>query len=182
MATTDPLLGANFLSDAAHLLREAAPETSAYLMNECADHLSRQGASVSDIYRQSICTGCGYIMIPGQATELKLEARRISAKKNCSLGKQVAAASPSGPCKTLTCGHCKSITRIRLSAPEKASRSKAPKKATELARGTTSDKAKPTTTNASSKKRAKNRKAGLQALLSSQQKPSGGLSLASFMK
>jgi hypothetical protein len=40
---------------------------------------------------------------------------------------------------------------------------------------------KPATANASSKKRAKNRKAGLQALLSGQQRQSNSLSLADFM-
>ncbi|KAJ6781623.1 hypothetical protein PWT90_04425 [Aphanocladium album] len=181
MATPNALLGANFLSDAAHLLREAAPETSAYLMNECADHLSKQGASPSDIYRQHICTACGHIMIPGHSTELKLKTRRTSAKKNPSRKQGVTTSLP-GPLKTLTCGHCKSITRTRLPAPEKAARSKAPKKPTKTASEAIIDKFKPATANASSKKRAKNRKAGLQALLSSQQKPSGGLSLASFIK
>lgn len=180
MAATDPLLRTSFLADAAHLLRDAAPETSAYLMSECADHLSRQGSSVSDIYRQHVCTACGHIMIPGHATELKLERRRTSRKKNKSRTGG-AAASPTGSCKSLTCGHCRSITRVRLPTPEKATRSIAPEKTKEPISGIGIEKPKPTA-NASSKKRAKNRKAGLQALLSSQQKPSGGLSLASFMK
>lgn len=181
MAPADPLLAANFLADAAHLLRDAVPETSAYLMSECADHLSRQGSSISDIYRQHVCTACGHLMIPGDATKLKLEARRMSRKKSPSRIRG-AITLPIGPCKTLTCGHCKSITRIHLPAPEKVSRSRTAKKTVDPDPGTQPDKPKPVTANASSKKRAKNRKAGLQALLSSQQKPSGGLSLASFMK
>lgn len=180
MAAVDPLSRANFLSNAAHLLRDAAPETSAHLMSECADHISRQGSSFSDIYRQHVCTACGHIMIPGQATELKLEAQKVSRKKGLSR-KRGVAATPTGPCKTLTCGHCKSTTRIRLPVPEKVNRSKAPKILAASISRPAVEKPK-STTNASSKKRAKNRKAGLQALLSSQQKPSGGLSLASFMK
>ncbi|KAK8145031.1 hypothetical protein G3M48_004982 [Beauveria asiatica] len=180
MAAAEPLLKTKFLSDAAHLLRFAAPETSAYLMSECADHLSRQGSCVSDIYRQHVCTACGHIMIPGQATELRLEARSSCRKKSTS-HRNGAFTSPKSLCKVLTCGHCKSITRIRLATPEKAARTKASRKKNDIISEPSIEKPKPNT-NASSKKRAKNRKAGLQALLSSQQKPSAGLSLASFMK
>ncbi len=185
MAAADTQLRTNFLSDAAHILRDAAPETSAYLMSECAEHLARQGTAVSDIYRQHVCTACGHIMIPGHATKLKLETRRLSRRNTTSTTSRVGgtAASPTGPCKTLTCGHCQSVTRIKLPAPEKATRSKAPERRIESISKTAIEKPKPAVNaNASSKKRAKNRKAGLQALLSSQQKPSGGLSLASFMK
>lgn len=180
MAATQPLLALNFLADAAHLLREVAPETSAYLMSECSEHLSRQGSSASDIYRQHVCTACGHIMIPGNRTTMKLEIQRVSRKKQKSVAK--AAANPAaGPCKTLTCGHCNSVTRVLLPAPAKPARSRASKSISSSLSKDTVEKPKPTT-NASSKKRAKNRKAGLQALLSSQQKPSSGLSLANFMK
>ncbi|KAM3513373.1 hypothetical protein MY11210_002954 [Beauveria gryllotalpidicola] len=75
----------------------------------------------------------------------------------------------------------RSVTRIRLATPGKAARTKAPRMKNNSISELSIEKPKPNT-NASSKKRAKNRKAGLQALLSSQQKPSAGLSLASFMK
>ncbi|EJP66648.1 RNAse P Rpr2/Rpp21/SNM1 subunit domain-containing protein [Beauveria bassiana ARSEF 2860] len=180
MAAAEILLKTNFLSDAAHLLRFAAPETSAYLMSDCADHLSKQGSCVSDIYRQHVCTACGHIMIPGHATELRLEARRSCRQKSTS-HRNGAVTAPTSPSKILACGHCKSVTRIRLAAPDKAARTKASRSKNETIPGPSIEKPKPNT-NASSKKRAKNRKAGLQALLSSQQKPSAGLSLASFMK
>lgn len=180
MAAVQPLLAANFLSDAAHLLRQAAPETSAYLMSECADHISRQGSSVSDTYRQHVCMACGHIMMPGNEDILRLEARRISRTKQKSV-KGAGDASTTGPSKTIACGHCKSVTRVQMSAPEKISRSNILKRVTAVIPNISAETPKPTA-NSSSKKRAKNRKAGLQALLSSQQKPSGGLSLASFMK
>ncbi|KAM3545780.1 hypothetical protein ARSEF1564_001244 [Beauveria bassiana] len=179
MAAAEILLKTKFLSDAAHLLRFAAPETSAYLMSDCADHLSRQGSCVSDIYRQHVCTACGHIMIPGHATELRLEARRSCRQKSTSHRNGAVTASTS-PSKILACGHCKSVTRIWLAAPDKAARTEASRRKNDTVPGPSIEKPKPNT-NASSKKRAKNRKAGLQALLSSQQKPSAGLSLASFM-
>ncbi|KAM3536230.1 hypothetical protein MY4038_000388 [Beauveria bassiana] len=179
MAAAEILLKTKFLSDAAHLLRFAAPETSAYLMSDCADHLSRQGSCVSDIYRQHVCTACGHIMIPGHATELRLEARRSCRQKSTS-HRNGAVTAPTSPSKILACGHCKSVTRIRLAAPDKAARTEASRRKNDTVPGPSIEKPKPNT-NASSKKRAKTRKAGLQALLSSQQKPSAGLSLASFM-
>lgn len=181
MAVAQPLLAMNFLSDAAHLLREVAPETSAHLMSQCSDHLGHQGSTTSDIYRQHVCGACGYIMVPGDETKIKLEARQVSHKrKRTSANKSISSAA-TGPSKTITCGHCKSITRIQLPAPEKTTRSKATKNIATSEMKDAPEKTKPTA-NSSSKKRAKNRKVGLQALLSSQQKPSGGLSLASFMK
>lgn len=84
--------------------------------------------------------------------------------------------------KDLSCGFCARITRIPLSAPEAVTRRKATKSKIQDSTANTEIQ-KPATANASSKKRAKNRKAGLQALLSGQQqRQSNPLSLASFMK
>jgi hypothetical protein len=159
----------DFLTDAAHLLRTTAPETSAHLMSHRGNLLSQYGASPSDVQRQHVCGGCGIIMIPGQEALLKLEARKNMRKK--TKGKKSGTNSTpkdnkEGPCKIIHCDNCQRDTKIALTAPGPAVRRK-----------TAQNKVKKTpapveppkqTSNANSKKRAKSRKAGLQALLSGQ--------------
>ncbi|TFA99236.1 hypothetical protein CCMA1212_008899 [Trichoderma ghanense] len=180
-----------FLTDAAHLLRLAAPETSAHLLSQRAALLYSNDLTPSDLERQHVCAACGHIMIPGQGTQLKLETLRTSRKKaagakasksRTSLRKTQPPAKPPQRSKDFTCGLCARVTRIPLPAPEPVARQKAAKAKARMQKAAESVEAqKPATANASSKKRAKNRKAGLQALLSGQQRPSNPLSLADFM-
>ncbi|QPG97875.1 hypothetical protein C2857_006964 [Epichloe festucae Fl1] len=171
----------DFLTDAAHLLRQTAPETSAHLMRQRADLMYHNGLAQHELHRQHVCDACGHIMIPGQKTTLKLDGRRSMDK-----------AASTGPVKSITCGHCKRATRISLPAPEAVSRRKTPQapainKKTNMpvmpVSGLHDQKPASNASNASSKKRAKNRRGGLQALLSGQQqKSSKSLSLADFVK
>ncbi|KAG8675600.1 hypothetical protein FPOAC2_01664 [Fusarium poae] len=174
----------NFLTDAAHLLRTTAPETSAHLMNYRDSLLSQFGISPSDVQRQHVCGGCGLIMIPGQEAVLKLEARKNMRAK--TKGKKSGISSTpkdnkTGSCKILHCDNCQRDTKIVLSAPVPAARRKA---AQNKVKKTSAPVEPPKqTSNASSKKRARNRKAGLQALLSGQkQQAANPLSLSHFMK
>ncbi|PTB39942.1 uncharacterized protein TrAFT101_005014 [Trichoderma asperellum] len=177
----------NYLTDAAHMLRNAAPETSAHLLSQRAALLYAHDMAPSDLQRQHVCAACGHIMIPGQGTELKLETlrtKRTTRRKvqSSASGKTAKPGSPRERSKDLSCGFCARITRIPLSAPEAVTRRKATKSKIQDSTANTEIQ-KPATANASSKKRAKNRKAGLQALLSGQQqRQSNPLSLASFMK
>ncbi|PNP41138.1 hypothetical protein TGAMA5MH_07008 [Trichoderma gamsii] len=177
----------NYLTDAAHVLRNAAPETSAHLLSQRAALLSAHDMAPSDLQRQHVCAACGHIMIPGEATELKLETLRTKRFKG---RKAQTSASDMAPrpgsarerSKHFSCGLCARVTRIPLPAPEAVTRRKVTKSKVQSS-STNNEIQKPATANASSKKRAKNRKAGLQALLSGQQqRQSNPLSLASFMK
>lgn len=103
-------------------------------------------------------------------------------------------AMPGGISKVMTCGSCSRKTRLKLEGPRRISRirkanleSKALVDGRKLQQGPAEPIKPSSSANASSKKRAKNRKAGLQALLD-QKKSSGssssgfGLSLSDFMK
>ncbi|RGP72123.1 duf866 domain protein [Fusarium sporotrichioides] len=174
----------DFLTDAAHLLRMTAPETSAHLMSHRGNLLSQFRVAPCDVQRQHACGGCGLIIIPGQDAMLKLEARRnIQNKKKGK--KSVSNSAPKdnkeGPCKILHCDNCQRDTKITLQAPGPAVRRKT---AQSKVKKTSAPVEPPKqTSNASSRKRARNRKAGLQALLSGQKQQSANpLSLSHFMK
>ncbi|CAK7201961.1 hypothetical protein SEUCBS139899_004677 [Sporothrix eucalyptigena] len=85
-----------FLTDAAHLMRQAAPKTSAHLMSRRIDLASTPQATdvaaatapiaalpQTDTQRQHVCTSCGLILIPGSdGTTLTIQSGRPSQKKN----------------------------------------------------------------------------------------------------
>lgn len=193
-----------FLTDAAHLLSASSPETSAFLMSRRTSLLVDHDVPVTDHQRQHVCSCCGHIMVPGQGTELRIGAGRTpkggvrKQPKAQAQGAPPPAAAPAsshkpGISKVFECGNCSRYTKLQLPAPkplkprgrgrrveqQKVPTEKRPAAPTEPAR---------LSANASSKKRAKNRKAGLQALLDqrSAQGPSPssglGLSLSDFMK
>ena len=106
-----------FLTDAAHLLRQTAPETSAYLMHHRTDVLAQNLAASSsssttasnsiassaqaafaftqtDAQRQHVCTCCGHILIPGcNGTTLVIQSGRRSTKTKNSIGKRKRGTS-----------------------------------------------------------------------------------------
>jgi len=181
----------DFLTDAAHLLRETAPDASAHFMRHRADLMFHNNLDQHELQRQHVCSACGHIMIPGLGeTTLRLQrlkSRRQDWKKRSTGEARSRVEEPAaaqGPSKELTCGRCHRITRVTLGQQPAAVRGRVAKasaaKMTEQPPVTAASvKA---TANASSKKRAKNRKGGLQALLAGQQKPAPSLSLADFMK
>lgn len=171
----------SYLTDAAHLLRHKAPETSAHLLSQRADLVYSHDLTPSDTQRQLVCAACGHIMIPGQETELRLKTSRTPRRKTRSSDKKATPGSATERSKEFSCGFCTRVTMIPLPAPEPATRRKASR--SKIQKTTNhAEMPKPVTANASSKKRAKNRKAGLQALLSGQQqRKSTPLSLADFM-
>lgn len=183
-----------YLTDAAHLLRMAAPETSAHLLSQRNHLLTVLDIPQSDVQRQHVCGACGHIMIPGQASSLCLESRRASQQKRCSSKREPALAKQStggvAIKKVVHCGNCHRCTKIGLPPAGKATRRKAatPVSLTRKPMDVETQQQPPPppakmTANATSKKRAKNRKAGLQALLSGQQQQTANpLSLASFMQ
>ncbi|KAI1323510.1 hypothetical protein F5Y16DRAFT_344836 [Xylariaceae sp. FL0255] len=207
MATEDILpTTLSFLTNAAHLLISASPATSAQLMSQRNSLMFNNNIELSDVQRQHVCGSCGHIMVPGQGDVLKLEAARVVKKmkqtgKNAQQNKQKAKAQPKKGCqKTCICSNCGHYTKINLPPPPSAVPMRKRRAKQMLARGSdnaasstirsglpaTTVTSEPTksSANASSKKRAKNRKQGLQALLQQSNKPSQGLglSLSDFMK
>ncbi|KAJ3580094.1 hypothetical protein NPX13_g472 [Xylaria arbuscula] len=220
-----------FLTDAAHLLVSAAPETSAHLMTRRNSLMFDIELGQSDVQRQHVCGCCGHIMIAGHGDELKIDSIKSCRNKRRTSHKQLKKGGISslntGCRKTWTCGMCGRYTTISLPPPARVPRRRFKqtlrpstttttkmvgviKTTTSLSSPLTlattksktvtstlqvgssqtatppSSEAGKVSANASSKKRAKNRKQGLQALLqqsSSSKAQSGlGLSLADFMQ
>lgn len=205
--TLEPSL--RYLTDAAHLLTQTAPETSAHLMARRNDFMFENNLELSDRQREHICGSCGHIMVPGAGDVLKLETDKAIRKSRRNKG--AAAAKPdakkagrvSGVRKVITCKMCDRYTKLDFPPPPPIVRRTKAKPAAAKNSGLpapgsnahanvlsaqASEPAKaPPSANASSKKRAKNRKQGLQALLQSQASTAApkvglGLSLADFMK
>lgn len=191
----------HFLTDAAHLLSASSPETSAFLMSKRTSLLVDHDVPINDHQRQHVCSCCGHIMIPGQCTELRLGLDRalkgrVTKQPKAPGGPQAATPSSSqklGISKVFTCGNCSRYTKLQLPAPKplkargKNKKVDQQKVSQDMRPAAPAEPAK-LSANASSKKRAKNRKAGLQALLDQRSGQSSspssglGLSLSDFMK
>ncbi|KAH7153199.1 hypothetical protein EDB81DRAFT_449727 [Dactylonectria macrodidyma] len=180
---------ASYLTNAAHLLRMTAPGASAHLMSHRNQLLDEHWVHRSETQLQHACGGCGIISITSWGN-MKTERPQHSRRKAKSLAsRSTGAGSNSGSTeaskttnrhRTMHCVRCQRVTTITLTPPGRAVRLKA-KKLTTIRKPATQDTPKPTA-NSSSKKRAKNRKAGLQALLTGQQQAANPLSLSHFMK
>lgn len=189
MASSQLTASLDFLTDAAHLLRGAAPETSAHLMRHRADLVSHANVPQHELRQQHVCSACGHIMMPGQGgTRVKLETCKARQGRAAGTRKKASREAPTRT-KILTCGRCQRLTKINLAAPEKSVRRRkgtrpAAGQATTTAKKTDLSDAPKKTANATSKQRAKNRKAGLQALLSQQKQEASAssLTLADFMR
>jgi hypothetical protein len=191
MAIEDLPGTAEYLTNAAHLLRMTAPETSAHLMSYRNQLLYEHKASQTDIQQQRACGGCGNIHIPpidwktikhepGKSLRKRTRASVASSRLGLSAPTSKSAMTTE-TYRILRCDRCERETKIALGPPGQAVRLKA--KAPAKIKKPVAPETLKSTANATSKKRAKNRKAGLQALLSGQQKQaSNPLSLANFMK
>lgn len=178
----------DYLTNAAYLLRMTAPETSAYLLSHRNQLLEEHGVAQSETQLQRACGGCGIIPITNWGKMTKPETRKVLRRNTKGSASTAATGSSSGSTKspkatsktrTLHCVNCRRDTKITLPPPGPAVRLKA-KAPARIKKPAAPDTSKPTA-NSSSKKRAKNRKAGLQALLSGQQ-AANPLSLSHFMK
>ena len=188
-----------FLNEAAHLLAAASPATSAYLMSCRSELTFANEIPLSDMQREHVCGCCGHLFVPGRGSSLKIEPRRSVHTDSRGI-KQKQARSNGAPrqkgsvSKLFTCESCGRYTKITLPPAVPISRRKFSKKPTTQQLAPTTQDSIPSqdeatqrsagaNANAGSKKRAKSRKAGLQALLAqSSTTRSPGLSLADFMK
>lgn len=192
-----------FLTDAGHLLASASPQTSAFLLNKRGTLIFENEVALPEKERQHVCTCCGHIMLLGLGSNIEFRSQNRAAyhadmvrKRRPGMSKQ--AESPAGPTKRITCGHCRRVTEVKLPAPNPISRRNTKAKLSrplvaEIApvqtRATKEELPEKGNANSSSKKRAKTRKAGLQALLDQSGAAKGskpglglGLSLADFMQ
>lgn len=175
----------NFLSDAAHLLSRTAPETSAYLMSRRTNLVLNHDLPTSAVQQQHVCSCCGHIMQVG--SRLKFQARqgppsrsRRQGARKTEVGRSAVPGSAAS--KVFTCGNCGRDTAIALPPPNPISRKKPVRPQEPSVQNTQTRKP---SAGASSRKRAKSRKAGLQALLvnrGANQPKASGLSLTDFMK
>ncbi|KAI0403433.1 hypothetical protein F4802DRAFT_289208 [Xylaria palmicola] len=190
----DPLPATlSFLTDAAHLLVSASPETSAHLMSQRNALMFNNHSDLPEVHRQHVCGCCGHIIIIGRGDRLEMESSKAARRKTSRTKPRAREAQPRGGCrKTLTCSTCGRYTKVHIPPPARISRRRpkpTPGPATTPVevpgRVASSGEAPKVSANASSKKRAKNRKQGLQALLqqsaSSKSQAGLGLSLADFM-
>lgn len=206
MASNELAATLRFLTDAGHLLATTVPEASAYLLSRRNDLMFEHEVPLSDKQRQHVCSCCGHIMLPGQGSDLEVKpekktdrtrrsARLPTAKRAQSIRRQPRL---SGPTKSITCGLCGRQTEVKLPAPAPISRrdptsqrhhsAPTPREGAASSASSVSQEtpAQRSSANASSKKRAKARKAGLQALLDQSSargsRPGLGLSLADFLE
>jgi len=208
MAFNDVNPTLRYLTDAGNLLANMSPETSAFVMRQRDSLMFENELTQPEPQRQNVCTCCGHILVlgcGGSSLVFKSEKRLPSKAQSTGHGgqKEPADTKPrAGPTKVLICGHCGRLTETKFPAPAPISRramrarrvvkgqaqAQVPAPATN-SRSTVEPAREPvqkSTANGNSKKRAKSRKAGLQALLEqSSASRSGlglGLSLSSFMQ
>lgn len=198
----------DFLNDAAHLLARSAPETSSYLMMSRNSLLLENGLDRSDPDRQHSCGACGQIFIVGQTASLRLETvgkkapRRTERKQKErdqreEEAQRVTSAPEAAVVKRFTCERCSAFTKISIAKPAMPKKThsatrplKRPAELPAKPAGQTVSATEEAATgksaaNASSKKRAKARKAGLQAILDESKKQSSlgnSLTLGHFLK
>ncbi|ESZ96722.1 hypothetical protein SBOR_2866 [Sclerotinia borealis F-4128] len=182
-----------YLNESAHLLATSAPSTSKYMMSQCNFLILDHEIEQTDFQKQKACGACGAIRILGREGKLEFNKSQSSNKKRNR--KKESGASSEGRAVIYTCGSCNKKTRHPLNAAPAVSRPKkgavqhgAVSKNLPAQALTAMNTIATPSTNAGSKKRAKNRKlGGLGALLAKQKaseaSSSGfGLDLMDLMK
>ncbi|APA08507.1 hypothetical protein SS1G_02207 [Sclerotinia sclerotiorum 1980 UF-70] len=183
-----------YLNESAHFLATSAPTTSKYLMSQCNYLMFEHEIEQPESRKRQSCGACGTIMILGWEGKLEVKSQSSNKKR---YHKKPAVASSEQKAVIYTCGSCSKKTRHRLGPAPVVSRSEmstiqrggVSKNGSVPAQSSTTTNITVTpSTNASSKKRAKNRKlGGLGALLAKQKaseaSSSGfGLDLMDLMK
>ncbi|KAH7636175.1 hypothetical protein B0T09DRAFT_34060 [Sordaria sp. MPI-SDFR-AT-0083] len=200
LATTAPETSAYLMNQRGNLMfeNELPPQSDVHRQHvcRCCGHIMIPGQGSTLKFEHQ------------KAVRKRAKAGQKFTKTPVQTKRQIHLPEPrKGPVKRITCGHCKKQTEIKFPAPAPISRrsinlktqpqQQAPKTtATGLKpngaptlgslAGLSAQKPTPSSS-ANSKKRAKSRKAGLQALLdqsnaSKSSRPGRGLSLADFMQ
>ena len=204
MAFNDVNPTLKYLEEAGNLLATISPETSAFVMRRRDSLMFENELNQPESQRHNVCTCCGHIIVLGHGgSSLAFKSEKKVTKRPRPTGhpgrKETPDTKPrAGPTKVLTCGHCGRLTETKFPAPVPISRRNTRARLVMKAqvpipetnpRSTVEPVREPVqkpTASGNSKKRAKSRKAGLQALLEqSTASKSGlglGLSLSSFMQ
>lgn len=195
-----------YLHEAAHVMALASPETSSFLESQYSHLLAENDLLPPESRKREVCGACGTILIPGISCTVTQE--QIPPSKPKKKGSKVRKPGPSeaNRCckmKIYSCLRCSSKARLQIPSskarmgirkPTKASAAETPtptptpttaalssaESGATTAPVTAPANLAPAAANASSKKRAKARKGGLQALLASSKKetkPSTGFGL-----
>ncbi|OJD37779.1 rnase p rpr2 rpp21 snm1 subunit domain-containing protein [Diplodia corticola] len=192
------------LDGAAHVLALASPETSSFLESQYSHLLAENDLNPPESRTREVCGACGTILIPGILCTVTQEQARPRKPKEKGSKVQKPEPSEAGKCykmKTYSCLRCSSKTRLQVPSSKTRMGARKPAKATAVAMPPLTTAActqtqavesgaavpavapaspAPAAANVSSKKRAKARKGGLQALLANSKKetkPANGFGL-----
>jgi hypothetical protein len=144
-------------------------------MRQRASLLASNGIQISDPEKQHTCGSCGNILVPGQGSTLTFQTdKKRKHREHRSASKASKAEEGNaqmegqmerrGMSKIMTCKRCDRFTKLDFAAPRPVSRRKIVS-GPQSWKQTQPEQPTKATPNASSKRRAKNRKAGLEALL-----------------
>ncbi|OMP88319.1 hypothetical protein BK809_0003076 [Diplodia seriata] len=189
-----------YLHEAAHVMALASPETSSFLESQYSHLLAENDLIPPESRKREVCGACGTILIPGISCTVTQEQvpPRKSKKKGSKVQKLGQSEAGKGcKMKIYSCLRCSSKARLQIPSkkarmgtrkPARSPSGESPAPTTAAITQTPAAEpdapatapANPAPANANSKKRAKARKGGLQALLANSKKetnPSKGFGL-----
>ena len=193
MPVSDSAPRLNFLRDSAHCFDSLSPSTAAFLRSAHNQILHSQFKSLNQRQKDTFCGACGNIRSPEKTKTIEIKKKPVSrVSKRRSDGATIYKCLC---CHRRTIKPTRRDPRIQSSVPqpntetgststiqqstESPSQQPGPQPVAQLAQG---DRPSKSTENASSKKRAKTRKGGLQALMASKQQSQPSLDLFDFLQ
>lgn len=165
MGTSDLQSRLDFLTDAGHVLSRTAPVSSAYIMSQRNKLIELNNINPPTSHKLDCCGACGHVFTPNHGSHQEPKVKSI--RKEVSSVQPRCRNSRATTGVTLTCGLCGKYTAISITDPPRPAK-RHPQMIKEKKSNpvTSQDKLKEkVSANAGSRKRAKNRKAGLQNLL-----------------
>ena len=182
MPVSDHTPRLNYLRDSGHFLDSLSPSTAAYIRSVHNQILHSQFKSLNQRQKDSFCGACGTIRAPEKTKTVEIKKKPVSkVSKKASDAATIykchrchrrttkrSRRDPTLSSRPKTTTETNSTSTIQQPT-ERPSQQPGPQPGAELAE---EDKPSKSAENASSKKRAKTRKGGLQALLASKQQSS----------
>ncbi|KAG9245094.1 hypothetical protein BJ878DRAFT_35383 [Calycina marina] len=198
METEETSTRLRYLNASAYYLASAAPETSRHLMSQCNTLMFDSEIEQTDYRRRQVCGACGTIMTIGwgadvQLTSLRAKQKQKKRKTKPKIEKTLPVWTEDSKEMVYTCGSCTRETRISVNSvkmPKKSvSRAAFATIATKHVPSPAQEVATlpgPPVASASSRKKAKKKNGGLEALLANKKASDArntcrGLDLMSFM-
>lgn len=176
------------LDEASHLLSVASPAVSRYLQSIRKDSTSENGIG-EQFESTSSCNACGNIMIPGWSCFDVERSPSNSSRPNRKRTRKGQSRTKDTKSIAMKCSSCNSINQSRFSKPatKQPTRPLLPTPAPEQSHTVVQEKQIDSPAPIGTKKRARGKKAGLEAMLAKskadQPKSKGsGLDIMDFMK